>query len=133
MAKPKGHKSQHGYSVFTEFNGGLGYLSRLQRRLSGAITIAVAMDDLRDELHDLQLSTYHFDRHFESDPLRSKERGLKEFDWGYVLTCHKAQGSEWPHVTVVDDSGSFREDRHKWLYTALTRPTDGLTLLKRTA
>jgi len=25
MAKPKGHKSQHGYSVFTEFNGGLGY------------------------------------------------------------------------------------------------------------
>ena len=25
MAKPKGHKSQHGYSVFTEFSGGLGY------------------------------------------------------------------------------------------------------------
>ena len=25
MAKPKGHKSQHGYSVFTEFDGGLGY------------------------------------------------------------------------------------------------------------
>ena len=25
MAKPKGHKSQHGYSVFTEFEGGLGY------------------------------------------------------------------------------------------------------------
>jgi len=25
MAKPKGHKSQHGYSVFTDFEGGLGY------------------------------------------------------------------------------------------------------------
>jgi hypothetical protein len=25
MAKPKGHKSQHGYSVFSEFDGGLGY------------------------------------------------------------------------------------------------------------
>lgn len=25
MAKPKGHKSQHGYSVFSEFEGGLGY------------------------------------------------------------------------------------------------------------
>lgn len=25
MAKPKGHKSEHGYSVFTEFDGGLGY------------------------------------------------------------------------------------------------------------
>jgi len=25
MAKPKGHKSKHGYSVFTEFDGGLGY------------------------------------------------------------------------------------------------------------
>jgi len=25
MAKPKGHKSKYGYSVFTEFDGGLGY------------------------------------------------------------------------------------------------------------
>lgn len=25
MAKPKGHKSEHGYSVFSEFDGGLGY------------------------------------------------------------------------------------------------------------
>jgi hypothetical protein len=25
MAKPKGHKAENGYSVFTEFDGGLGY------------------------------------------------------------------------------------------------------------
>ena len=25
MAKPKGHKSEHGYSVFSEFDGGMGY------------------------------------------------------------------------------------------------------------
>jgi exodeoxyribonuclease-5 len=56
---------------------------------------------------------------------------LDEFDWGYVITCHKAQGSSWEHVTIVDDSGSFRENRQKWLYTALTRAETGLTLLTR--
>lgn len=38
---------------------------------------------------------------------------------------------QWPHVTIVDDSGAFRQDRHRWAYTAITRASEGLTLLKR--
>ena len=39
-----------------------------------------------------------------------------EFDYGYCLTVYKAQGSEWPHVLLVDEcrSPQFRRD---WLYT----------------
>ena len=30
-------------------------------------------------------------------------RGLIESSWGYAITCHKAQGSQWENVVVYDD------------------------------
>ena len=45
----------------------------------------------------------------------------QEFDYGYALTCHKAQGSQWGHVMVLDESRVFRKDSQRWLYTAVTR------------
>lgn len=45
-----------------------------------------------------------------------------ELDWGYAITCHKSQGSEWDTVFVKDDGfGRSAEDRRRWLYTAITR------------
>jgi exodeoxyribonuclease-5 len=46
------------------------------------------------------------------------------FAFGYAITCHKAQGSQWDSVLVIDESGVFREHRHRWLYTAITRAVD---------
>jgi exodeoxyribonuclease-5 len=43
------------------------------------------------------------------------------FAFGYAITCHKAQGSQWNSVLVIDESYCFREDRWRWLYTAITR------------
>jgi len=48
--------------------------------------------------------------------------------FAYAITCHKAQGSEWPNVWVLDESSVFREQAGKWLYTAVTRARQGLTL-----
>lgn len=45
----------------------------------------------------------------------------QEFDFGWAITCHKAQGSEWDRVMVFDDSNVFRRDARRWLYTAATR------------
>lgn len=45
-------------------------------------------------------------------------------NYGYALTCHKAQGSEWPEVIVVveDRLSSMRgNEKKRWLYTAITR------------
>lgn len=53
----------------------------------------------------------------------------QQFDYGYALTCHKSQGSQWPHVIAYDESQSFRDDRRKWLYTAITRASERLTLV----
>jgi exodeoxyribonuclease-5 len=59
----------------------------------------------------------------------SLRRESDEFDFGYALTVHKAQGSQWDDVVVFDESGAFREHRGRWLYTAVTRAAKKLTLV----
>lgn len=45
-----------------------------------------------------------------------------KFWFGYAITCHQSQGSEWKHVIVCDDwPKGDRETYDRWLYTALTR------------
>jgi exodeoxyribonuclease-5 len=52
-----------------------------------------------------------------------------EFDYGYALTVHKAQGSQWDDVVLFDESFAFREHRARWLYTGVTRAARRLTLV----
>lgn len=44
-------------------------------------------------------------------------------NFGYSLTCHKSQGSEWPAVLVLieDSVRPTTYEGRRWLYTALTR------------
>jgi exodeoxyribonuclease-5 len=56
-------------------------------------------------------------------------RGTQEFTFGYAITCHKSQGSQWNNVTVFDESGSFPDSSKRWLYTAVTRAAEKLTLV----
>jgi exodeoxyribonuclease-5 len=60
---------------------------------------------------------------------RIKKR-LVEATFGWAITCHKAQGSQWTNIIVVDDKwGKTRADRNRWLYTAITRAEEGLVIL----
>ncbi len=52
-----------------------------------------------------------------------------EFDFGYVLTVHKAQGSQWDDVVLFDESFAFPDSRARWLYTGITRAAKRLTLV----
>lgn len=73
--------------------------------------------------------------HVAFDPERGRRewqvrRGLIESSWGYAITGHKAQGSQYPTVVVFDDGyGRTAEDRNRWLYTAITRAEWGLVIL----
>lgn len=60
--------------------------------------------------------------------------------FAYCVTCHKAQGGQWKHV-YIDTSGiggdearmadpTERREYLRWLYTALTRSTDTVYLLR---
>jgi exodeoxyribonuclease-5 len=58
-----------------------------------------------------------------------ERKSAEEFDYGYALTCHKAQGSQWDNVLLFDESYCFRKDRNKWLYTAVTRAAKRVTIV----
>ncbi|MEW5704898.1 MAG: AAA family ATPase [Pseudomonadota bacterium] len=77
----------------------------------------------------------HFDEHVAPDRERErrdhwKKKTLIEAVWGWAITCHKSQGSQWENVIVFDDGlARTAEDRARWLYTAITRAERGLVIL----
>ncbi|WP_306250380.1 ATP-dependent RecD-like DNA helicase [Parvularcula sp. IMCC14364] len=59
-----------------------------------------------------------------------KRRNSDEFDYGYALTVHKSQGSQWDNVVLFDESFAFREHKERWLYTAVTRAAEQITIVR---
>jgi exodeoxyribonuclease-5 len=90
---------------------------------------------LDDEPERFSIYKGHFLDHVEQDKDRHDrdwkiKRGLIEATFGWAITCHKAQGSQWENILVWDDGlGRTEADRRCWLYTAITRAEKGLVLL----
>lgn len=91
---------------------------------SFALTVQAA--DESDPPIELQAHTSYFLT--GESPTFDLARTAEHFDYGYAMTCHKVQGCESPNVLVYDESSCFRE-RNRWLYTAVTRASQSLTLL----
>lgn len=72
---------------------------------------------------------HHFEGREKDMPWFMK-READEFDFGYALTVHKAQGSQWGNVCVVDESQVFRQDAARWLYTGVTRAAHSVTVVR---
>lgn len=54
-----------------------------------------------------------------------------EFTYGYAITGHKSQGSEWDNVLVLEENFPFdREEQARWLYTCVTRASSHLVLVR---
>lgn len=82
-----------------------------------------------DDIPAEQISTpieYFQGRDFELD-WRIK-KGCDEFCFAYAITVHKSQGSQWSNVMIFDQSKIFKEFSRNWLYTALTRASEKITL-----
>lgn len=55
---------------------------------------------------------------------------LERFDFGHVITCHKSQGSEFDSVLIYNEPiGADERDRRRWLYTAISRARNKVTLV----
>jgi exodeoxyribonuclease-5 len=76
----------------------------------------------------------HFDVYKDPESLKNipwyLKDGIDEFDFGYAITCHKAQGSQWDKVLIWDDKFLIwkKQERKQWLYTAITRAVDSVTI-----
>jgi|TARA_B110000495_G_C23038578_1_gene621429 exodeoxyribonuclease-5 len=56
--------------------------------------------------------------------------GQEVFDYGYAITAHKSQGSEFEKVMVIEEGKYvWRENWNKWLYTAVTRSSGQLLIV----
>ena len=77
----------------------------------------------------------HFDAYYDADAMNNvrwyDRARCDEFDFGYAITVHKAQGSQWDSVLLYDDKflAWKREERKKWLYTACTRAAERLIVV----
>lgn len=60
--------------------------------------------------------------------LKETPRSLSLFDYGYAITCHKAQGSEWSRVLVIEGRCD-KWSMSRWRYTAATRAAKDLVYL----
>lgn len=76
----------------------------------------------------------HFDAYFDHEALEKvpwwDKVDTNEFDFGYAITVHKAQGSQWDNVLLYDDKFLVwkREERKRWLYTGITRAVESITI-----
>ncbi len=55
--------------------------------------------------------------------------------FSYAVTCHKSQGGQWKRVFIDTGNATSQENDpnyYRWLYTAITRATERVYLLKNT-
>jgi ATP-dependent exoDNAse (exonuclease V) alpha subunit len=111
------------------FNGGLWVVKEKPRARRQIIRLHLNPDeDLGSRMVKVSVRPECFSG--EIDKLEWPQRKpYDEFDFGYVLTVHKAQGSQWDDVVLFDESGAFPDNRDRWLYTGVTRAAKRLTVV----
>lgn len=110
-------------------NGGIWIVKTMAAERSGKLRYGVVPDDepTRKPTRIAVRPEYFTDGEEAVPP--AFRRNSDAFDYGYVLTVHKAQGSQWDDVVLFDESGAFREHKNRWLYTGITRAAQRLTLV----
>ncbi len=110
-------------------NGGIFRVARAGTVRRGKVRLSVAPEDAPGaKAQRVGVIPQFFAGSDEEIPY-SLRRESDEFDFGYALTVHKAQGSQWNDVVLFDESYAFREHRARWLYTGVTRAAERLTVV----
>jgi exodeoxyribonuclease V len=111
------------------FNGGLWLIKERPRPRRQILRMHLTSDEgLDDRVVKVSVRPECFNGTIETLEWPQRKK-YDEFDFGYVLTVHKAQGSQWDDVVLFDESFAFAESRERWLYTGVTRAAKKLTLV----
>lgn len=137
-------------------NGLIGYCSKIDKDsmnyYENSVTLNFRPEFLEEgiEYKDLDANLFQFvqnknDFHMRNgmsfNREKNKNKSIKEienqiamqknpFTWGYAITCHKSQGSQWNRLLVYNEYMGFGNpgNHHKWLYTAITRAAKKLII-----
>lgn len=111
-------------------NGSIWNVDKVIRQDDAETTMNVSPLDVGMGTTPVQVNVPHnFVLGTEKDLDWRARRGIDEFDFGYALTVHKSQGSQWDRVVVFDEGATFREMSDRWRYTAITRAADNVTVV----
>jgi exodeoxyribonuclease V len=111
-------------------NGGLWRVNSLQAMRKDFVRMTLKSEDDTGRTSAKVAVLRQFFEGGEAEIPYPQRRESDEFDFGYALTVHKAQGSQWNDVMLFDESYAFGEHRNRWLYTGLTRAAKRLTLVR---
>jgi ATP-dependent exoDNAse (exonuclease V) alpha subunit len=110
-------------------NGGSWIVQELKTSKKGLVTMRVTPeDDTGGKPVKVSVLPNFFDGTEDEVPWELRKH-TDEFTFGYALTVHKAQGSQWDDIVLFDESFAFREHRARWLYTGLTRAAETITVV----
>jgi len=91
------------------------------------------LSDIRcfGEIDKRKLSKISGDPKNKSYAKQRNQKSVNLFDYGYCITGHKSQGSQWSCVIVVDERSGYStdDDYRRWLYTAVTRSSNKLFIV----
>lgn len=109
------------------FNGSLWNAQIVTDKMGRVDMQVQSLDEVRDPI---LVNVYEeFFNGTESRLAWWERRKSHEFTFGWAITCHKSQGSQWDNVVVFDESRAFRDSQQNWLYTAVTRAAERVTVI----
>lgn len=128
--------------VLQIMNGCLGYINSIKKVKNYAYKMAMKFDFCLNTNHFVYNDGFNQikqDKYFEFILLNKnkikEEKGnfdrMDLFDFGYALSVHKSQGSEFERVIVIAERTFYQSDEEyaRWLYTAITRASKRLLII----
>lgn len=114
-------------------NGAIGLIKNVSLKTKENIKIDFCPDYNEDIFKDILVDMNPFlGKPHEWKPVKKygkKKIEMKNFDFGYAITAHKSQGSQYSQVLIYEEVLN-RATHKQWLYTAITRAENKLILVK---
>ena len=112
-------------------NGSLWQVTSAPRTVKPSMNLLIRAEDEGIERYSAKVKVLKsvFETPEAEIPWQLRRRH-DDFDYGYALTVHKAQGSQWEEVVLFDESYAFREHAKRWLYTGITRAAEKLIIVQ---
>lgn len=96
----------------------LGYISARILDLSDPYSDPMEIKlDLKTKSYKDRLKLFNYDKELYNKKLYN----LVAWDYGYALTVHKSQGSQWNEIYLVPEYPKYKQEAARWYYTAITR------------